>query len=73
MIGRRAGNAADNFTAAEPAEDPVYAFARQAPPIEPQGGVGGGMADHGRRPFNRVDFGDQRSVDQTCLLEILLI
>ena len=73
VVRDRAGDAADHLAGREAAEEVVQLLAREAPPVRAQGDLRRRVADHRRRPLDRVDLGDQGGVDQARPLEEVVV
>ena len=69
MAGGGSRDAGENFSSAEAAIGAGILLAEQAPKIAAHGKASFRRIQQGRRPFDRVDLGDESGVDEPRLLE----
>ena len=67
--GRGPGDTAEHLAGAEPPEQFLDPLPGNSEPVRPHADLQCRVAQNCRRPLDRVDLRDQRSVDQACLIE----
>ena len=73
VVGRRAGDAAEDVASAEPSETVAEALPHEAVPVGVHAPFGRRVGDDRGRPLDRVDLRHHRGVDQAGLVVELLV